>query len=842
MKPSAVLLIDLENFFCSREDFCRKSPHPLYDRTRFKDDLERLIAYARAMTGAGASAELPFTVRRAYADFNVVRYVPGGPQHYLRQIPEEVLSQGVEPVQVFRLSRGGKNAADMKMAMDATSLLFTAEHVEHFVLVTGDADFIPVILELKRHGRTVSVIGVTGATSPKIQRFVDNFELFEDLLAAEEVEASTGESTPTADGMGQVAEAIRRLLGRSHPLRFAAVKPLLSKELGHAFDPAAFGCDTTGDFLRKYSGDLGIVIRAGTHDSEIDLPNGTANGHAKINPAPKPARVEKPSAPEPHTAAHYKQLLSNPRGTDRKGKVYGVPWSVLAWTCDAVVPLLAPPGGAATHSVHLLPRLVAAADTSILPDIVKSVRMFYPTLRAGLPNPNANGSFSLPPDATGETIRHGVLRYIACVLKVRLADGGTTGDPRPEELAAVFEPGAAADEAIREFATALAEPLPELVPTKPAHKPPAEDLHTAAGYVKLLKVGGEKGSETEIYKVLPAPWPSVERVCADAFDILGAAGGPLPRDQFTERLVDAGKELHVEKYDQHVRRTLGILRLAGDLIEDGDAVSLGADVVSGFDLRGRALAFLLQLLQLRLEERGIYEPIRTREFVAALEAGPLTDRLTEEVEPAIAWLYRPDDVPTAAELAAPEVPTAEAVSADVVPTDSADGGHVFEGALPEIGTGNDPRPPEIRPDDEPAMIDIGQIPTDQSSGEFSAINMAVLTREAVAAAEVESAPPTDAMVVEPLDLDPPPADDAAPVIPLADWLSDADPHAVDLGKADRPIELSDPLGLIPVRDVPPEVDKLKPPPVSRRAPPPLPPTVHAPRAEGDGSQVPPESA
>lgn len=790
MKPSAVLLIDLENFFCSREDFCRKSLNPPYDRARFNDDLERLIAYARAMTAArGTAAELPFTVRRAYADFNAVRYVPGGPQHYLRQIPEEVLSQGVEPVQVFRLSRGGKNAADMKMAMDATTLLFTAGHVEHFVLVTGDADFIPVILELKRHGRAVSVIGVTGATSPKIQRFVDNFELFEDLLAAEEVESRTGDSAPAADGMGQVAVAIRNLLNRSHPLRFAAVKPLLSKELGHAFDPAAFGCDTTGDFLRKHFVELGVVVRAGTHDSEIDLPN----GHAKDAPAPVAEKPARAPGPEPHTAAHYKRLLSGNRGGDRAGKVYAVPWPVLVWACDAVVPLLAAPAGAPTHSVRLLQKLVEAADASVIRDVVKHVRLFYPTLRAGLPAPGADGTYSLPPDATGETVRRGVLRHVAHVLRDRLAESGTTGAAGAEQLAAVFDPGPAADEAAREFAIALAEPAPEPLAPKLAPKP-AEDLHTAAGYVRLLKVGGEKGSETEIYKVLPVPWASVERVCADAFAALGSAGGPLPREQLSARLIDAGQELRLEKYEQHVRRTLGVLRLAGDLIEDGDTVSLGADVASGFDLRGRALAFLLQLLQLRLEERGDYDPIRAREFVAALEAGPLTTALTEEVEPAIAWLYRPDDFP------------AEVQDDEVLPSEAPGGRSA------------------ARPEDDPGMIDIGQVPTDQSSGEFSAINIATLTSEAVATAEIGSAPPTDAIVVEPLAL--PPTD--APAVPLTDWLSDDDSIAIDLGSADA-LEALDPLGLSSANLAPrdgarePEVDKMKPPPLPRRVPPPLPP-------------------
>ena len=232
MKPSAVLLIDLENFFLSRKQYLEEQAVPPSGWPSFAKDFEQLIAFAQRMAGA------PFAVRRAYADYVT-----------LRVGPRDLMRQGVEPVQVFRLSgsrSGSKNAADMRMAMDATALLASAGHAEQFVLVTGDADFIPVILELKRHGRAVSVIGVTGATNELIQRFVDNFELFEDLLAAEEVEVRSGELALTGDGMEKVATAIRRLLARNRPLRFAAIKPLLSKELDYPFDPGVFGCDTAG--------------------------------------------------------------------------------------------------------------------------------------------------------------------------------------------------------------------------------------------------------------------------------------------------------------------------------------------------------------------------------------------------------------------------------------------------------------------------------------------------------------------------------------------------------------------------------------------------------------------
>src|SRR5690242_9450544 len=128
MKPSAALLIDLENFYLSRLDHFRDENLRPEDRPSFAEDLRNLTKHAARMAG------LPFAVRRAYADFDA-----------LRVDPQDLMRQGVEPVQVFRLSgkTGNKNAADMKLAMDAVALLGSAP-VEHFVLVSGDADFIPV--------------------------------------------------------------------------------------------------------------------------------------------------------------------------------------------------------------------------------------------------------------------------------------------------------------------------------------------------------------------------------------------------------------------------------------------------------------------------------------------------------------------------------------------------------------------------------------------------------------------------------------------------------------------------------------------------------------------------
>jgi hypothetical protein len=113
----------------------------------------------------------------------------------------------------------------------------------------------------------VAVIGVMWHTKPVFQRYCDRFEYFEDLVAAQEIDADG-----TAD-LAQVRAALQTLLARSQPIKFAAVKPLLGRSLNHTFDPTRFDCLDTGDFLRRHGQELGVVVRKGEHDWEIVLPS-----------------------------------------------------------------------------------------------------------------------------------------------------------------------------------------------------------------------------------------------------------------------------------------------------------------------------------------------------------------------------------------------------------------------------------------------------------------------------------------------------------------------------------------------------------------------------------------
>jgi len=256
---SSILLVDLENFYLAREQ-----NSGVYAANEFSTDLEALSKFVVEVSG-----DRRVTVRRAYANYNTARQSSefGRWDFFLQKAPKALMERGIEPVQVFRFPGGGnKNAADMRMAMDASVLVAENPRIEQCILVTGDADFIPLILDLKRRGIEVVVIGVRAHTKTVLLRYCDRFEYFEDLLVAAEVE---GDSDADLD---EARVALHAILARRLRLPFAAVKPLLSRQLGHAFDPTRYDCENTSDFLRTHAERLGVLISEGVNDWEVRLP------------------------------------------------------------------------------------------------------------------------------------------------------------------------------------------------------------------------------------------------------------------------------------------------------------------------------------------------------------------------------------------------------------------------------------------------------------------------------------------------------------------------------------------------------------------------------------------
>src|SRR5919198_1192480 len=109
--------------------------------------------------------------RRAYADwalFGRGRRPLGEDKRELIDIPQ-------------RTGAVRKNAADIKLAVDAMELAYERGFVSTFVICSGDSDFTPLVAALRALNRRVIGIGVKGSTSGLLPPACDEF-LFYDRL------------------------------------------------------------------------------------------------------------------------------------------------------------------------------------------------------------------------------------------------------------------------------------------------------------------------------------------------------------------------------------------------------------------------------------------------------------------------------------------------------------------------------------------------------------------------------------------------------------------------------------------------------------------------------------
>jgi uncharacterized LabA/DUF88 family protein len=75
----------------------------------------------------------------------------------------------------------GKNSADIRLAVDAMDLAWSKEHIDTFVIVSGDSDFSPLVSKLKENGKHVIGLGMKESTSDLLAGNCDEFIFYEDL-------------------------------------------------------------------------------------------------------------------------------------------------------------------------------------------------------------------------------------------------------------------------------------------------------------------------------------------------------------------------------------------------------------------------------------------------------------------------------------------------------------------------------------------------------------------------------------------------------------------------------------------------------------------------------------
>lgn len=84
-----------------------------------------------------------------------------------------------------RMGINRKNAADIKMVVDALEISFEREYISTFVIGTGDSDFTPLVHKLRERDKRVIGLGVGGSTSALLPPACDEFLFYERLEGVE---------------------------------------------------------------------------------------------------------------------------------------------------------------------------------------------------------------------------------------------------------------------------------------------------------------------------------------------------------------------------------------------------------------------------------------------------------------------------------------------------------------------------------------------------------------------------------------------------------------------------------------------------------------------------------
>ena len=73
------------------------------------------------------------------------------------------------------LAERGKNAADIRIVMDALEMIHRGTSVTHIMLVSGDGDFTELVHRLRAEGKTVIGMGVSGTSAEYLVNACDEF-------------------------------------------------------------------------------------------------------------------------------------------------------------------------------------------------------------------------------------------------------------------------------------------------------------------------------------------------------------------------------------------------------------------------------------------------------------------------------------------------------------------------------------------------------------------------------------------------------------------------------------------------------------------------------------------
>ena len=190
-------------------------------------------------------------VKRAYADW-----------HFYKEHMSSLHEAAIELIEIPMPKISGKNSADIKLVVDAMDLCHSKDHIDTFVIVSGDSDFSPLVSKLRENNKRVIGIGMKNSSSKLLIGNCDEFIFYDDIFRqARGQAAKTSVNVPLEkrDLFDFLVATAQSLLQESRGVLYSSlIKDTMTRKKPD-FNERAYGYSTFGDLLEE-ARNLGLLV------------------------------------------------------------------------------------------------------------------------------------------------------------------------------------------------------------------------------------------------------------------------------------------------------------------------------------------------------------------------------------------------------------------------------------------------------------------------------------------------------------------------------------------------------------------------------------------------------
>jgi uncharacterized LabA/DUF88 family protein len=188
---------------------------------------------------------------------------------------------------------GDKNGADINLALDALEMAFTHTHINAYVIVGGDSDFISLVEKLKQYDKQIFVVGGRSFTSLVMQRNCHEFIAYENLVGSRRPAERGRQSGPVAaqapieQAVPLVRRALKVLADREVSPQLGLLKSTLL-QLDSTFSERNYGTGSFRDFAEKLAKAGHVTLRESGRNVLVELAEGRNGSDEGRSTQPQP--------------------------------------------------------------------------------------------------------------------------------------------------------------------------------------------------------------------------------------------------------------------------------------------------------------------------------------------------------------------------------------------------------------------------------------------------------------------------------------------------------------------------------------------------------------------------